>query len=79
MDISKILALILSRLHRPVPLKVLRTKKGYSQRDLALLSGVKERSIKGYEQGTLDIAKAQGNTLHDLAVTLGCTMEDLIR
>ncbi len=64
----------------PVPqLKKLRKLSGLSQKQLSDLSGVKLRTIQAYEQGELDIFKAEGSTLYALAKTLGCSMEELIR
>ena len=79
MDIMHSVELIRSKLTIPSPLKLQRKKKGFSQNDLAALSNVPVRSIKAYEQGTADIAKAQAETLYALSKTLGCTIEDLIR
>ena len=45
---------------------------------MALLSGVNVRSIRAYEQGKNDIAKAQGDTLQMLAKALDCTIEELL-
>ena len=59
-------------------LKRIRTAKGYSQKQLAELSGVSLRSIQMYEQRQKDINKAQSDSLHRLAKALCCTMEDLL-
>ena len=59
-------------------LKQLRKKRKLRQEDLALLSGVNIRSIRAYEQGKIDIAKAQGETLQMLARALDCSIEDLL-
>ena len=59
-------------------LKCIRTAKGYSQKQLAEMSGVSLRSIQVYEQRREDINKAQSDSLYRLAKTLGCTMEDLL-
>ena len=59
-------------------LKHIRTAKGYSQKQLAELSGVSLRSIQVYEQRQKDINKAQSDSLHRLAKALGCMMEDLL-
>ena len=79
MDESHVAELFRSKLGGDCPLKVFRKKKGFSQRELSALSGVPARTIKAYEQGTADIAKAQADTLYALSQTLGCLMEDLIR
>ena len=59
-------------------LKSIRTEKGYSQKQLAELSGVSLRSIQMYEQRNKDINKAQSESLYCLAKVLGCTMEGLL-
>ena len=59
-------------------LKFIRTEKGYSQKQLAELSGVGLRSIQMYEQRRKDINKAQSESIHRLAKSLGCKMEDLL-
>ena len=78
MDISQSLELFKSRLPTYCPLKELRKQRHFSQAELAVLSGVPIRTIKSYEQGTADIAKAQAETLYALSRTLGCTIENLI-
>ncbi len=60
-------------------LKVWRKKRKLSQTELAGISGVSLRAIKAYEQGKLDISKAQGETLYKLSKTLDCSIEDLIK
>lgn len=79
MDISKTVELIASRLPKTNRLKEFRQVKKLSQSQLSLLSGVPVRSIKAYEQGSIDISKAQGDTLYALATVLGCSIEDLIK
>ncbi len=54
-------------------------EKKLSQTELAGISGVSLRAIKAYEQGKLDISKAQGETLYKLSKTLDCSIEDLIK
>lgn len=60
-------------------LKLLRQKRNLTQEQLATLSGVNLRSIRSYEQGTNELAKAQGETLLMLAKALNCSVEDLIK
>lgn len=60
-------------------LKLLRQKRNLTQEQLATLSGVNIRSIRSYEQGTNELAKAQGETLLMLAKALNCSVEDLIK
>ena len=78
MDIRQSVDLFLSKLHFVCALKRLRLTKNLSQRDLALLSGVPIRNIKAYEQGKVDISKAQAETLYALSKALNCSMEDLL-
>ena len=59
-------------------LKKIRVSKGISQKKLAEESGVSIRIIQHYEQGFRDINKAHADTVHKLAKTLGCIMEDLL-
>lgn len=55
-----------------------RLKKGYSQSDLAELSGVTKRAIQAYEQGTRPIEGARLDSLCNLCQTLDCKIEDII-
>lgn len=59
-------------------LKLAREAIGYSQNDLASISGVNIRSIQLYEQRINDIDKAQGHTLYKLSLALKCHVEDLL-
>jgi len=79
MDITQVVDFI--KRHLPVKntLKEYRTKKGYSQSDLAFLSNIPIRNIRAYEQGSLDISKASADSLYALSKVLNCTIEDLIR
>ena len=79
MDIMHSMDLIAKYLKPICPLKSIRQKRKLSQTQLANLSNVPLRTIKAYEQGTVDIAKAQAETLYSLAQTLHCTIEELIR
>ena len=79
MDIMHSMDLIAKYLKPTCSLKSIRQKRKLSQTQLANLSNVPLRSIKAYEQGTVDIAKAQAETLYSLAQTLHCTIEELIR
>lgn len=54
-------------------------KRNLTQSELAKISGVSLRAIKAYEQGKLDISKAQGGTLYKLSKALDCAIEDLIK
>ena len=79
MDIMHSMDLIAKYLKPICPLKGIRKKRKLSQTQLANLSNVPLRTIKAYEQGTVDIAKAQAETLYSLAQTLHCTIEELIQ
>lgn len=79
MDIRQTMDLIAEYLKPGCPLKTIREKQGYSQSQLSNLSGVPLRTIRAYEQGSVDIAKAQAETLYWLSDCLGCTIEDLIK
>ena len=59
-------------------LKHIRASYGCSQSELARMSGVSLRSIQMYEQRNKDINKAQAVTLMNLALVLGCHVEDLL-
>ena len=59
-------------------LKSLRQKAGFSQRELAELSGVPVRTIQQYEQRQKNINKAQAEYLVMLAQALCCGVEDLM-
>lgn len=76
-DITNCLELFRSRLNLECKLKTLRISKKLSQTQLSLLSGVPVRTIKAYEQGKLDICKAQAETLYALAKVLNCSIEDI--
>ena len=77
-DISKLIDVIYKMFYPESALKMMRQKCHLSQSELARISGVKLRSIKTYEQGDLDICKAQYDTLCALASTLSCNVKDLI-
>ena len=78
-DEMKTVEIIQSYFPKTSALKLLRQKRKLTQEQLALLSGVNLRSIRSYEQGDNDIAKAQGDTLQMLAKALDCSMEELLR
>ena len=62
----------------PTRLQFYRKLAGYSQKQLSVASGIALRSIQMYEQRNKDINKAQFATVHKLARTLGCGMENLL-
>ncbi len=78
LDERHLLSHLSPRFRRGNRLKDLRTEKEISQADLSVLSGVPIRSIKAYEQGSIELSSAQAETLYLLSQTLGCTIEDLI-
>ena len=55
-----------------------RLSKGISQRNLAEISGVSERAIKGYEQQTRPIENAKLHTLYKLCIALDCKIGDIL-
>lgn len=59
-------------------LKLMRQKAGFSQRQLAELSGVPMRTIQQYEQRQKNINKAQVEYLLMLAQTLCCDVRELV-
>lgn len=59
-------------------LQILRKAVGYSQKELALRSGVTLRMIQQYEQRAKDINKASAVNLVALSKVLGCKVEDLL-
>jgi len=59
-------------------LKMRRQQAGYSQRELAELSGVPLRTIQQYEQRQKNINKAQAEYLVNLKRVLYCEVEELL-
>ena len=59
-------------------LKRMRQKAGFSQSELAAVSGVPVRTIQQYEQRQKNINKAQVEYLLMLAQALCCRVEDLV-
>ena len=59
-------------------LKMRRQQAGFSQRELAELSGIPVRTIQQYEQRQKSINKAQVEYLLILARILCCDVENLI-
>lgn len=80
-DISKFVDIVDQRIREffvETNLKRIRTAYGCTQAELSERSGVSLRSIQMYEQRNKDINKASAVSVHHLAKTLGCTMEDLL-
>lgn len=69
---------IIRRKKPSTKLQTLRRICGYSQRQLALKSGVNLRTLQQYELRAKDINKAAGSTLMALSKVLGCRMENLL-
>lgn len=59
-------------------LKQFRERGKMNQLELSNKSNVTVKNIKAYEDGTVDISKAQGDTLFRLSRALGCTIEELL-
>lgn len=59
-------------------LQRIRNEVGLSQSQLARESRVNVRTIQDYERGARDINKAAAETVYQLALALGCKMEDII-
>lgn len=59
-------------------LKAMRIKRGLSQKELSIKSGVPFRSLQTYEQRKKNIEGAKLDTLCDLALSLDCNIEDII-
>lgn len=78
MDIAHIVEKISKKLGITNKLKQLRISNQLSQRELSLLSNVPIRTIRAYEQETVDLSKASGETLYSLAKVLKCSIEELI-
>ncbi len=59
-------------------LKIYRKRVGYSQKELAEVTGIPVRMIQHYEQRQKNINKAQAEYIIKLSKALGCNMEDLL-
>ena len=59
-------------------LKEIRESKGITQKALAEMSGVNQRTVQNFEQGKNDIRQAAVIKVYALAKALDCTVEDLI-
>lgn len=59
-------------------LKRIREERGFSQGQLAVVSGVSIRNIQYYEQRYRDINKAQAITLYQISKVLKCKIEDIL-
>ncbi len=61
----------LAEYNKGLYLKKARKNAGLSQRELSEQSGISLRAIRGYEQGSLDIAKAGAENVRNLRSVLG--------
>ncbi len=80
-DLTKFAEVVDEKIRAKFPetkLKRQRAIYGYSQRELANLSGVSLRAIQMYEQRQKDINKASAISVRNLAKVLGCNIEDLM-
>lgn len=59
-------------------LKHYRTKAGFTQKALAELTGISQRTLQDYEQGSKPLEKAAALTVMSLSRALGCTVEELL-
>lgn len=59
-------------------LRQLRVKQGYSQRELAELTGISLSAIQKYDQRILDIDKADFDTLLKFSEVLKCPLHEII-
>ena len=59
-------------------LKLLRRLNGMTQAELSRRSGVSIRAIQAYEQGCVQIARAEAESIRNLARALGCPIAQLI-
>lgn len=55
-----------------------RLKKGYSQNQLSVVSGVTLRAIQSYEQNTSKIDGVRLETICKLCLSLDCKIEDIL-
>lgn len=69
---------IIRKKNAPTRLQTQRKISGYSQKELAEKVGVNLRTLQQYEIRAKNINKAAGETLLNLAKTLGCRVEDLL-
>ncbi len=59
-------------------LKRMRTYANLTQKQLAEQSGVSQRMIEQYEQGRKSLAHASVQSVKNLSIALGCSIDDLI-
>jgi DNA-binding Xre family transcriptional regulator len=61
-----------------INLKEIRESKGFSRRELALLSGVNEHTIQHIENGITDNQEIKLSTLIKFCKALKCKLSDLL-
>ena len=59
-------------------LQEMRQQRGLTQKELEMVSGIKLKTIRSYEQEKRDINRAELKTLLLLAMVLRCGIDDLI-
>ena len=59
-------------------LKLARIRAGISQKELAALSGVPDKTIGNLEQGRRNINRCRVDIVYRLASSLGCDMLDIL-
>lgn len=69
---------IMNGFKESVRIQEMRKECGYSQKELAVKSGVNIRTLQQYEIKSKDINKAAAVTLDVLARTMGCTPADIM-
>ena len=78
MDISKVLDVVISKLNTQNKLKMMRIKRNLTQSEFSKLTNVPLRTIKAYEQGDIELEKAQVKTVIIFSKILDCRIEDLL-
>ena len=59
-------------------LKILRKRAGYTQKELALLTGIPMRTLQQYEQRQKNINKASVEYMYAISKVLGCEIRELM-
>ena len=59
-------------------LKILRKRAGYTQKELALLTGIPVRTLQQYEQRQKSINKASVEYMYAISKVLGCEIRELM-
>ncbi len=73
---------IINKINKFIPfeskLKKYRISNDLSQKELSIISNVSLRTIRAYEQGSVDISKGSVEALYSLSKALDCRIEDLL-